>query len=308
MGGLESFMNKYDGERVFLIGNGPSLAETPLEKLDDEYTVGMNKINHIYEDTDWRPTFYVLSQQRLTRTNVKKFAQENIGLGIPCFFNSCHKNEFGNTGNIQYLNIDTVINGSVDSEFNLHETPLEEVEEIDVENLYEFWSDDITEKVFSYHTMYCVLQLVFYMGFDEIYLIGCDLGFEYHDPHMIFQSGLDPLQFDRNSFDYIREAQRNEDKNITASIINGIVYKLYKTPIYPLINLCTELVNYRNTKNHFNPDYRVKPKDERPVNEEIRRSHLVARRIAKNKGINIYNATIGGELDVYPRVDIYEVV
>ena len=39
----------YEGERLFLIGNGPSLEETPLEALESEYTMAMNRIDLIYE-------------------------------------------------------------------------------------------------------------------------------------------------------------------------------------------------------------------------------------------------------------------
>lgn len=300
MSRLKSLKNEYEGERVFIIGNGPSLAETPLEMLDDEYTIGMNKINYMYEDTEWRPSFYVLSQESLHRSNIKRFVRENINLGISCFLNSNHKTVFGERKNIYYFDV------WVDLERN--DAYIKEAENIDIDYLYEYWSEDVTNGVYSYHTMYCVMQLVLYMGFEKIYFLGCDLGFGYHDPHMVFQDGLDPLQFDGNGIQYLKKAKETEGKSVIKSFINGVIYKLYKTPLYTLLDIAVGAINNTGDKNHFNPKYRRKPKDDRENNEEITRSHVIARRIADDKGIQIYNATVGGELEVYPRVDIEDIV
>jgi len=45
--------------RWFVLGNGPSLAETNLDLLIGENTVALNRINLIYPTTEWRPTIYV---------------------------------------------------------------------------------------------------------------------------------------------------------------------------------------------------------------------------------------------------------
>src|SRR6478672_786737 len=52
--------NKYRGERIFIIGNGPSLNKTPLYLLQDEYTMCFNRINLMYERVNWKPDFYVV--------------------------------------------------------------------------------------------------------------------------------------------------------------------------------------------------------------------------------------------------------
>jgi len=56
----------FAGERLFLIGNEPSLADTPLDALQDEYLMAMNRIDLIYDAVDWRPDFYICF--RLNRT------------------------------------------------------------------------------------------------------------------------------------------------------------------------------------------------------------------------------------------------
>ena len=66
------YKNKHAGQRVFLVGNGPSLAETDMNLLKDEKTIAMNRISLIYpKATKWRPTYYLFSS-----TNVK---DENWG-------------------------------------------------------------------------------------------------------------------------------------------------------------------------------------------------------------------------------------
>ena len=46
---LASLKGKYKGERVFIIGNGPSLNKTPLDKLDGEFTFAMNRFYLMYD-------------------------------------------------------------------------------------------------------------------------------------------------------------------------------------------------------------------------------------------------------------------
>jgi hypothetical protein len=44
------------------------------------------------------------------------------------------------------------------------------------------------------------------------------------------------------------------------------------------------------------------------INETMRTTHRVARDAAAEMGITIYNATVGGALEVYERVDINTVL
>ncbi|WP_243544290.1 hypothetical protein [Pseudodesulfovibrio tunisiensis] len=45
------------GERIFIIGNGPSLLRTDLTRLRNEYTIGLNRIYLNYENMGFQPTF-----------------------------------------------------------------------------------------------------------------------------------------------------------------------------------------------------------------------------------------------------------
>ena len=50
--------DKYKGKRCFVIGNGPSLRAEDLELIKNEITFAANRINVIFSETSWRPTYY----------------------------------------------------------------------------------------------------------------------------------------------------------------------------------------------------------------------------------------------------------
>jgi len=51
------------GTRAFVVGNGKSLQPDQLDKLhqNNEVCFGVNRIHLIYEDTPWRPTYWLLT-------------------------------------------------------------------------------------------------------------------------------------------------------------------------------------------------------------------------------------------------------
>ena len=62
---FEDYKDKHKNERLFLIGNGPSLAETDLNLLKNENTLAMNRISLIYDkNIDWKPTYYLSAPPR----------------------------------------------------------------------------------------------------------------------------------------------------------------------------------------------------------------------------------------------------
>lgn len=72
---LLDFRNKHQGERCFIVGNGPSLIPDDLEKIKNEISFGVNKINEIYRDTDWRPTYYLASDPLLLEKQNMRMAE-----------------------------------------------------------------------------------------------------------------------------------------------------------------------------------------------------------------------------------------
>lgn len=141
--------NKYKGERCFIIGNGPSLKPEDLEKLKGEFTFASNKIYKIFNKTTWRPTFYMVVDPIVLEENVEDI---NLVEAKTKFTLRVYKHLF---------NADIYFNN----------------------NLYKdkrgSFSANIMESLYSSGTVsYHLLQIAYYMGFSEVYLIGHDYNFK----------------------------------------------------------------------------------------------------------------------------------
>jgi hypothetical protein len=141
--------NKYKGKRCFIIGNGPSLKPEDLEKLKDEYTFASNKIYKIFNETTWRPNFYMVVDPIVLEENVKGI---NLVEADTKFTLNCYKHLF-----------------RADVYFN--------------NNLYNdkrgSFSKNIMESLYSSGTVtFHLLQIAYYLGFSEVYLLGHDYNFK----------------------------------------------------------------------------------------------------------------------------------
>lgn len=183
---FESYKDKHLGERVFLIGNGPSLADTNLNLLKDENTIAMNRISMIYPKfKNWRPNYYLFSS---TNVKDKTWGQEwlssvKFAISEPktkSFIASEFKKYID--PNDEHMNVDWF-----DS---MTENRPNERGEISTRS----FSTDIIERIDKSGTsMNLALQLAYHMGFKEIVLIGADLGWTKD-----LGSKTDPNHFDKN--------------------------------------------------------------------------------------------------------------
>lgn len=293
--------DKYDGERLFILGNGPSLADTPLIKLSGEYTLGLNKISLIYDDTDWRPSFYycALAPHMI---NERSVITQNTNSEISCIFNKEWKPIIGNQSNVVYFEKWNLHNNRIFDQMDICS-----VENAPIDYLYEFWSDNISYFVYHYHAMYSAIQIAIYLGFDEIYLLGCDLGGEYLDPHMLFDDALDPYKFNDGKLEYFRESLKK--RMFWKSLANALAMKLILRLDNGIIKSAMDRLLNFSSDSHFTSDYtKLTVHDYSQPHNEIKKSHAVCKRIANDKNITIKNATIGGELELYDRVNLDDLI
>jgi hypothetical protein len=303
---LRHLRNQYEGERVFLIGNGPSLSETPLHLLSDEYTIGMNKINSIYGETSWRPSFYVVSwsERKIKRemnTHSDEFVKENIKLDIPCFLYEGNEERYGTKENIHYFDKHS---WNVHHENKLYHAEGTEVDEWNAETCEQFWSYDVDEVVYIYHIMYAAAQIAVYLGFDELYFVGCDLGYEYQNPHMMFENGRDPYKYG-SARSFVSDSFR--ERELLSSLSNAVLYLSIRAGLRPVNMALIYLLDFEDT-DHFSSDYMLRVIDRREDEKHIIKSHKLIKKICMQNEINVYNATVGGELEEYERVDITELI
>ena len=243
MSNIQSLRNKYKNKRMFVIGNGPSLNKTPINRLKNEHSIAMNRISLIYKKTDWRPTFFVCTTTNIHKKDWKKDILKTIDMGVTSFVWDRFRPIIGNRKNVYYINC---TDGN-----NVTNNP----------NI-EWWSNDISKRVSKFGTsMLVALQVASYMGFNPIYILGADLGFE-EVSHTPFQS-----------------------------IIKKHLPRMIKTDV-----------------NHFAPEYGTPGLGAKQLNENMVAAHKLAFSNFKKNKIKVYNATVGGSLEVYPRKDIYKLV
>lgn len=304
---LKTAHNKYKGERIFLLGNGPSLNKTPLEKLENEFTFGVNSIYKIFSETEWKPDFYfnIFEPKYFNEIhNLEEFKNEVLEKDIICFLNKNLNSFFDHRDNIFYINRFTLNSKNPFDDFSVFD-----VKNVSLDRLQNYWSEDITQFVFEYHSMYCMYQISCYLGFEEIYLLGCDLGKKYQDPHMILDDGLDPHRFNSGGIrEYINDAK---NKNVLIeSLINAVAYKLI-SKLTVVNGILGKLIN-NSSSDYFISDYLpnkpLKIYDGPKMEKMYVKSHIAAKRICSYNNIDVYNATVGGELEVFDRKDITEIL
>lgn len=160
----KKFKGKYQGKRCFILGNGPSLKEVDFDKLANEYVFTVNNIMRVdgYEKLHtnfhlWMDLAYfnLRNDLKYNISEVKKEINIMAGMdGVECFARIEGRpfmNRICKRKNINYL-----------------KAGIELFDEFDMEA-------DFTKYVPTFTTVvqYAILLAV-YMGFKEIYLLGCD--------------------------------------------------------------------------------------------------------------------------------------
>ena len=164
---LRSFAGKHKGERCFIVCTGPSLAVDDVETLQGEYTFALNSITKIFPRTNWRPTYYVIEDM-------------DAYLGLEDELLSAKlENCFASDLLIDMLKprVDFIaypfdrLNHSV-MRYRPSMKP------------HLAFSGNAYAIVYGAFTVACsAMQLAAYMGFKEIYLIGCDCDYSGEKKH-----------------------------------------------------------------------------------------------------------------------------
>ncbi len=229
-----SLKNKFSGQKCVIIGTGPSLRISDLENLQKAgyITFGSNKIFKLFDDTDWRPDLYCVAD-----TKVLDYYYEDI-----CNIDSKY--------NFVVDMFDTIYANHLDkSKMNKENIYLfKQIRELEKNEgeMYPTFSTTCEKYVIQGLTVtYSMMQIAFFLGFEEVYLIGVD--FNYKD-----NSGND-----KNSIDHF-------------------------------------------CKNYMGKDEKVNP----PMLKENLLAYMSAEKFTQNNNFQIFNATRGGKLEIFERVNI----
>ncbi|NMC79418.1 MAG: DUF115 domain-containing protein [Chloroflexi bacterium] len=164
---LGALKNCHSGQRCFIIGNGPSLRNTDLSKLRNEYTIGMNRIYLLFEELGFQTSYY-LSVNDLV---IEQCAADIQALQMPRFV-SWHSHRWLSPAEDLYF-LNTTYTGPK-------------------------FAEDARHRLWEGATVtYVALQLAFYLGFQQAILIGVDHNFVTQGPPntTVVSQGDDPNHF-----------------------------------------------------------------------------------------------------------------
>lgn len=232
------FKNKFVGKRCFILGNGPSLNKTDVLKLKDEITFAVNSIFLMTQTNGFKPTFYVVEDNLVFKENIKEI---NDYAGVTKILPRQYAEQLDNSKDMYIFEMDQdYYNRSKKNRFGVP-----------------FFNDQYSETFFCGQSVtYINMQLAYYMGFSEVYLVGMD--FSYSIPPGHTQNG-----------NHIKSEADDE--------------------------------------NHFHKDYFGKGKTWKdPRLGRVLRSYHRAKFAFESDGRVMLNATAGGELELFKRVNYDE--
>jgi len=220
-----------DIERCFIIGGGPSLNKMDLTLLRNEVTFGVNGIFLIFGKMGFKPTYYVVVDN------------------LVCEDRASIINGLNGMTKLFPLERSNAIKRDPNTIFMLQEKAKH----------YPGFSTDISKCIYGGSTVtYTNMQIAYYMGFKNVYLIGMD-------------------------HNYVLPSQYEMDR---------------------VKNLPSEITNLEDDHNHFHPDYfghGFRWHD--PDLDKMEAAYKKAKDIFEASGRKIYNATVGGKLEIFQRTD-----
>jgi hypothetical protein len=151
---LERFRGKHEGERCFIVANGPSLLLTDLRLLEGEITFGLNRIYLMFQRSTFRPSYYAAVNALV----LEQFSEDIRGLDMPKFLNWNRRALYLPADPAtMFLKSKVVIRDS--------------------------FQGDLTRPLVVGGTVtFVALQIAYYMGFKTVILVGLD--------HKYGESGL----------------------------------------------------------------------------------------------------------------------
>jgi hypothetical protein len=169
---LAALKDIHKGERGFIIGNGPSLRVTGLNKLRNEFTFGLNRIYLLFPELGFTTTYF-LSMNDLV---IEQCAAEILALPIPKFLTWRSRRFLKPTEDTHFL-------------YTTYTGPK--------------FARDVAGRLWEGATVtYVALQLAYHMGFEKVILIGVDHNFVTKGDanKTITSQGDDPNHFAPNYF------------------------------------------------------------------------------------------------------------
>jgi hypothetical protein len=169
---IKKYHNEHLGKRCFVIGNGPSLQNTDMSKLRNEYTFGLNRIYLMFKDLGFSTSYFVSINDLV----IEQSAADIQTLNIPKFISWRSRKWVKPQDDLFFL-------------YTTYTGPK--------------FAKNAAGRLWEGATVtYVALQLAYYFGFSEVILIGVDHSFSTKGkPNATITSqGDDPNHFNPNYF------------------------------------------------------------------------------------------------------------
>jgi glycosyltransferase involved in cell wall biosynthesis len=179
--GVEMLKDAHKGRRCFIIGNGPSLNKINFNLLKNEVTIGCNGIFYKTEETEFFPNFYTVEDNEFIAANrhaINEYARSIRVIPI------CYWQFITNKKNTYWFEINM--------EFYAQDSPYYCIPR---------FSRDFAYCAYAGQTItYINMQLAFWLGCSEVYLIGMDHHYIIPDDAVINGSCILSEKDDANHF------------------------------------------------------------------------------------------------------------
>ncbi|WP_159950354.1 6-hydroxymethylpterin diphosphokinase MptE-like protein [Polaribacter septentrionalilitoris] len=187
---MGSFKNKYEGERCILVANGPSLKKMNLSFLKDEISFGLNRIYLAYDDMGFKND-YLVSINSLV---LSQFCKEIENLNMPKFLN-WESRKFFNKKN---TNTNFIYRRFFGKKFG--KNPIDSLNP-------------------AATVTYAALQIIYFMGFKEVLIIGMDHNFSTKQSNTPNKLEIRDEEEDVNHFhpNYFPKGSKWETPDLTSS-------------------------------------------------------------------------------------------
>lgn len=165
---IEELKNCEKGKRCFIVATGPSLRVEDVEKLKNEITIGVNGVFNLFDQTEWRPSYYLCGDSQWFLKNRVFFMKKEKPCSKEMMVNDIIRNT-AKDNNIP-LPDDTIVLPLSFYNIKTHYN----------KKLFRFsknllWGTYTANTITNY-----AINIAIYMGIREIYLIGADCN--YSDP------------------------------------------------------------------------------------------------------------------------------
>lgn len=158
---MAQFHNRHKGQRCFIVATGPSLTIEDVESLKGEVCFSMNSCIKMFDKTSWRPDYYLIFDPAVYAALYEDIRQADLN---QIFYNSFSIPQLNREG--------------IPVKVNSKDLTYEKSAYAKKKDRPIHFSENVESYIYEGHsTVYGAIELAAYMGFEEIYLIGCDCNY-----------------------------------------------------------------------------------------------------------------------------------